>query len=217
MPNHVSTILKLSGDSKQIKKFIADIKVEGKEEYDFDLLLPVPKELEGTCAPSRIVSEDDYRAFLDEVAQKKVAFERGEITKHQLDFAAAAAPITQAMSDDLKKRFGFDNWYSWRLNNYGTKWGMYDVEFDGVDSFSYNTAWSPATEYFLTISEKFPKVNFTHEFADEGGGFLGYETIKNGKVIETCEYDWSSDKGIELRQKLGCYYDGEEEEEEEDA
>jgi hypothetical protein len=212
MPNHVSTILKLSGDSKQIKKFIADIKVKGKEEYDFDLLLPVPVELQNTTSPTRIVSEAEYQQAVAKAEAAKEAFKRGEIRQIELEFSLQL-PITQAMSDDFKNRFGFDNWYEWRLKIYGTKWGMYNVEFDGVDGFSYDTAWSPASEYFLTVSKKYPKVNFTHEFADEGGGFVGFETICNGQTILAEDFDWHSRKGIAARERLG-YYSPENEEEE---
>jgi len=211
MPNHVGTVLRLSGDEKQIKKFVADIKVKGKEEYDFDLLLPVPVELQNTTSPTRIVSEKEYQQAVAKAEEAQEAFKRGEITQLNLE-CSLQLPITQEMSDDYNARFGCDNWYEWRRKNYGTKWGMYDVQFDG-ETFFYSTAWSPATAYFVNISKKYPKISFRHEFADEGGGFVGYEIIKNGKVIESTEYDWASDKGIEIRETVGYYYPEDEEEE----
>jgi hypothetical protein len=51
----------------------------------------------------------------------------------------------------------------------------------------------------------YPECEFFHEFADEGGGFLGHETIVNGEVTDTEEIEWDSDEGITLREGLGRY------------
>ena len=56
---------------------------------------------------------------------------------------------------------GFDNWYDWRVENWGTKW---DVDMDGLELSDdgttingwFDSAWSPpihAYEYFLTENE----------------------------------------------------------------
>ncbi len=54
-------------------------------------------------------------------------------------------------SDPLTRRrwrvkYGFDNWYDWRIANWDTKWNSYDVdvELDEMDRLyvSFLTAWS---------------------------------------------------------------------------
>ena len=56
---------------------------------------------------------------------------------------------------------GFDNWYDWRVENWGTKW---DVDMDGLELSDdgttitgwFDSAWAPpihAYEYFLTDNE----------------------------------------------------------------
>ena len=56
---------------------------------------------------------------------------------------------------------GFDNWYDWRVQNWGTKW---DVDMDGLELSDdgttitgwFDSAWAPpihAFEYFLTDNE----------------------------------------------------------------
>ena len=56
---------------------------------------------------------------------------------------------------------GFDNWYDWRVQNWGTKW---DVDMEGLElsddgttiSGWFDSAWAPpihAFEYFLTDNE----------------------------------------------------------------
>ena len=66
-----------------------------------------------------------------------------------------------------KLEFGAENWYDWRVNNWGTKWEV--CEFYGVDrqhlndspdestiSFAFSSAWSPpigAYEQFLSDND----------------------------------------------------------------
>jgi len=214
MPNHTTTILEVCGNAESVKAFVAAIKTgrqikvndycdELIDEYDFDVLLPMPEELKGVGCPVRIVSETAYKAAVAKLAQGADK--------------AFGLPITQAMSDDYIARFGCDNWYDWRHKNFGTKWGMYSVNFAGFSSdgekatFSYDTAWSPASQYFLRISPKFPELTFCHFFADEGGGFLGWEKFCNGECVEEQDLEWDSDEGIELRERLGVYYPEDEE------
>ena len=48
---------------------------------------------------------------------------------------------------DLKARFGASDWWNWRMDNWGTKWGTFDslveVDSEQVLSYQYMTAWSP--------------------------------------------------------------------------
>ena len=83
-----------------------------------------------------------------------------------------------------KLEFGAENWYDWRVNNWGTKWEL--CEFYGVDrqhlndsldestiSFSFSSAWAPP----LGAYEKFLENNsdcFIRAYYYEGGcDFMG--------------------------------------------
>ncbi len=222
MPNHVATIFRAEGNEEQIEKFIQAITLSEKERksrgkrgddvevnYDFGKLLPCPKELSAVSSPVHIVSEEEYK---EAVVKRKAALKNNP--KAHL---VSGLPLTQALSNKYKKEFGADNWYDWMNEFFGTKWGMYDVVLQergtGVVEFFYMTAWSPATPYFVTISKQFPDVEFYHEFADEGGGFVGFERIQDGKIVGEGNYDWSSDEGISIRENVGYYHPEDEEEE----
>jgi len=83
-----------------------------------------------------------------------------------------------------KLEFGAENWYDWRVNNWGTKWEV--CEFYGVDrqplndsldestiSFGFSSAWSPP----IGAYEKFLEDNsncFIRAYYYEGGcDFMG--------------------------------------------
>lgn len=112
------------------------------------------------------------------------------------------------------------DWYNWSVSNWGTKWNAYNVGIwayskdneNTIATLNYQTAWSPATKLFLNISPNYPELQFTHEFIDEGGSFIGYETIANGKIIEAKDYEWDDVSSITLRRALNVYYEEEEEE-----
>lgn len=118
-------------------------------------------------------------------------------------------PADGTYRPDLVEKYGYSDWYGWCNANWGTKWGDYDDGewhfFEDGAEIAYNTAWSPMTEFYLTISENWPQLVFYHEFSDEGGRFVGSETISNGEVIEELNLEWNSDEGIEMRERLGHY------------
>jgi len=215
MPNHVFTKLEVVGKHKDVKQFAEKAQIKGM--YDFKALYPMPKEFEGTTSPTTIVSEEAYKELI-----KKSKTPEG---KKSMKMGCGLGGITAKMSKELIKKYGTDNWYDWANTNWGTKWGCYDsneltIVKNGdksVASVHYQTAWSPATAFYLHVSKQFPTLKFTHYFADEGGGFLGSEIIQDGTVIGNTELEWKSEDGIRLRELLGCYCPEDEEEEEEEA
>lgn len=168
--------------------------------------------------------DKDVKAFVEAVDKSK------ENEEKQFDFNGVV-PMPEELTnttspsnadektmDALIAKYGAHDWYTWALNNWGTKWGAYDTTGwdlgDGYATISYHTAWSPATEFFVSASKKFPTLKFDLEYADEGGGFVCEATCQDGQYDET-NYDWDSDAGKEVRERVG-YYDPSEDEENED-
>lgn len=216
MPNHVSTNLKISGSVKEVKRFIAAVKTE-KEALDFSGVYPLPTELKGTTFPTKIQTVEEINLIMTKWVMDKKANKLNAWEKE----GPIGIGVTQETHDALIKKYGFADWYNWTIANWGTKWGAYDstewtIESETkrkmVATISFNTAWSPATGFFEFASQEYPTLTFELEFADEGGGFVCTQSLKNGEVTEQ-EFEWDSEEGIEIRINVG-YGPSEDEDEE---
>jgi hypothetical protein len=72
------------------------------------------------------------------------------------------------------KEYGFADWYDWCCANWGTKWDVesYSAEInDGVLEASFDSAWSPPLEAYVTLEE----LGFEVEamYYESGMGFCG--------------------------------------------
>jgi len=89
-------------------------------------------------------------------------------------------------SEELKEKYGADNWYDWCIYNWGTKWGCYDSQIDdGV--YDFVTAWCPPNDrVFEALAKDIPDFVFTFEEETGWGGEYQYQ---DGKVLESMVYD----------------------------
>ena len=76
-------------------------------------------------------------------------------------------------------KYGHADWYSWRLQYWGTKWEVCEVQFIDEDEdyvqIRFDTAWCPPTNFFEWYAEQHPDVVFLNQYDEEGCGFEGYE------------------------------------------
>ena len=95
----------------------------------------------------------------------------------------------------------------WRTNHWGTKWSPYNIgewqDDYNKSSIYYETAWDPATKFYLYVSKLYPTLTFTQKYADEGGSYIGYNIIHQGNVVDEQSYNWTSIEAIKLREELG--------------
>ena len=97
-------------------------------------------------------------------------------------------PFEQWQAPKAKwRQFNVEGWYDWRVNNWGTKWEVVDVEIDEelsrekVEEFTADTkswfefrcwtAWGPPVPVWDKLHELGVKVHATYQ--DEGGMFEG--------------------------------------------
>ena len=187
MPNHVTNILVVVGNEAQLKAVsLALLDKEGL--VDFNNSIPIPKELEGTSSPARIISATEYKEQEDKIARGETVFSKG---------------ITQKISQDLIEKYGYDNWYDWQLNTWGTKWNAYSQESLSENSFKFETAWATPSNFLLNFSAMFPEVTFEMKYADEDMGYnVGEYHVKDGEIILMEQPEGGSEEAYKMALEL---------------
>jgi hypothetical protein len=195
MPNHVTNILTITGEEAEVQKCLAEIKteIEGNVRFiDFNTFIPIPKELEGTTSPTKILSQEEYD-------KQEARIAHNELTEIEKQWGVSRG-ITQAMSDEFMEEFDADNWYDWQVSNWGTKWNAYDQIFnESSNTITFDTAWSTPQEAMYHLSTKYPSLTFKVEYADEDLGFnVGGYIMFEGE-IEDCNYpEGGSEEAYEM-------------------
>jgi Ferredoxin-like domain in Api92-like protein len=175
MPNHVRNILTIDGSYHKVK-FVLDSLCgdENHQFMDFNKVIPMPSELVGTMSPVRIMTQEEYDKYMS-----SDSYERDKKM-------GCGRPLTQKMSDELKAKYGHDEWYTWSIANWGTKWNAYDQSRnDNVITFS--TAWSHPLRIIETLSTTYPELIFNVMYADEDRGSDCGEYVMVDGHIQDCK------------------------------
>lgn len=120
----------------------------------------------------------------------------------------------------LRELYGTDNWYDWRLANWGTKWDAYGdpawdnlLEYDegrSTNEVFFDTAWSPPIEFVERISEQYPTIKFILKYAEPGNDFAGHVEVKQGDVEVIAEGEYFCKDTIYILDTLDLWDDVEE-------
>ena len=154
-------------------------KTKFEENFSFNMVTTLPQELDGTRSPSNIVSQEDYDRYtqlekkhnIKDTQDVNRLVEDGTITEEERDLVWAEG-ITQEMSDKLKSEYGYDNWYDWQVNNWGTKWDLKELVANELDDYQctlvFQTAWCPPEPIVDKLREMFPDLEFYGVWIEEG-------------------------------------------------
>jgi hypothetical protein len=85
--------------------------------------------------------------------------------------------------------YEYDNWYEWRIANWGTKWDLADLNVDRSERtifLNYNTAWAPNIPFWTYFSNVYPSLKITHNYLEEGMCFIGEAEYQDGQVSDYC-------------------------------
>ena len=116
--NDVTFICKTKEGAEQLKLLLES----KREKFDFNNIIPMPIELQGTVSGSEN-SKPDWQ-----IEQSK----------------------------ELIEKYGHDNWYSWSIDKWGTKWNAVESEVsqtENVLTYSFNTAWDAPRQIVETLRE----------------------------------------------------------------
>lgn len=203
MPNWVLNELTIKGNNEIIAACLNFCKSD-ESTFDFNQIIPMPKELNFTKTP---IDKRAIKYYLTTLSDEEVTNVRNilqrvpDILFGTLDKAIQAANYpafsTKYGNEDKKEwislaktlinncdKYGFPTWYEWSCYNWGAKWNASEIricDIHGETIVFFDTAWSCAYPVVKRLSEKFPDLSFTISYADEDiGNNCGEYTFVNG-------------------------------------
>lgn len=165
------------------------------------------------CNNELLISHTD-RTMIDRVVK---AWERGQFLQEFIPVpqalidTTAGSPTDEVKDADNQAKYGYANWYSFRVNEWGTKWDVgYNEDYDnearrvGENSvfLEFDSAWSPP----LKAYEKLVDMGFIIDacYFEGGMGFCGdFFGDCDGIKEDYHEFTKVSDIPAKFREKFG--------------
>lgn len=204
MPNNITNQITFGSDSAALAAFqrmLRDVRMEGQPlgSFDFNKLLPMPKELDmeaGTRTDRGLKLVREYHHALTDLEQQKPLLTPKEyaaklrLCKGMYRKKRMADPETWALGEKAYnnvQRFGSPTWYEWCNQNWGSKWNAYQPRPLREDDHTmiFYTAWSSVPKIISLLSRRYPEQAIAYRWADEDIGHnVGEFTLKDGEVID---------------------------------
>jgi len=112
-------------------------------------------------------TKEEINKFKELVTSKDSKFDFNKILPmpEELDKFQSPSNTTKEVSASLVEKYGYDNWYDWKIYNWGTKWsagevgGIFDDDYEL--QYFFDTAWSPPEGIFYELYERFDSATFS--------------------------------------------------------
>ena len=222
MPNHITNQITFGSDSTALAAFqqmAQDMRMEGEPlgSFDFNKLLPMPKELNmeaGSRTDQGLKLVREYHQTLAELERRKPGLTPAEyvLSLHRCEDEyrekRMADPAVWALGEQAYsniQRFGSPTWYEWCKRNWGTKWNAYGFPAlgKGSDTMEFLTAWDSVPKIITLLSKKYPEQTITYRWADEDiGRNVGEMTLKGGEVIDINVPEGGSREAYEMAAEI---------------
>lgn len=185
MPNHVTNRVTITGPAESIAELRQSCFAKRKPE--------VPDFWREKAA----AGGDGAQEWLDRIAAREAEPEFDVFDFNRI------IPVPAFISDgDLVAGSRADqtgrNWYSWNVDNWGTKWNAYDLSIKTDEPellvFEFDTAWSVPDQVLQVLGKWFKELSIKVEYFDEGHCFWGTDTKPAGSVSYVEQIFDGSDK-----------------------
>jgi len=93
--------------------------------------------------------------------------------------------------------------YEWCINNWGTKWGIYNAELTKQKlagkrsqvNYTFESAWSPAIPIIHAMSLKYPDLSFKLKYYEMGCAFKGVYEVEGGNILKDIRAPYKGNRG----------------------
>lgn len=189
MPNHCFNEVKAK------KEILDEIYDYENNTVTFNKIIPMPKELEDSVADSSTTIKKAMYLYMNgdkdlleaKWEANKDAQKKYKTFNNMVENLFERYPKEEVIrSHKCVEKYGADNWYDWRIKNWGTKWDAYDCEGNPSEgTLVFFTAWNPPYEVVQALCEKYPDSDLDWFYEEPGMNFAGhYYSGENGEVID---------------------------------
>ena len=181
MPNWCSNYLEVTGSEEKLREF--DNKFKAKH---------ISMETSQTSMPEAMFKAENYVGKKYKVVNIN---KKGSITLQVIDSIKEVEGYSFVNFVPPTEEDYLNGWYDWNCNNWGTKWGICDLqEPDNLDDkpltsigYSFCTAWSPCTPVIESMAKAFPELSFEYSYEECGMQFAGIKKYNDGELTESLE------------------------------
>lgn len=186
MPNWCENKVSFSGPAEDLEKLRKLIGTD-EQPISFQQIKPMPQSLD-MASGSSILGYEVVYGDAEKVLGYPWVIAAGITTRDGLiQYLEKERPEYLELAEQYKSnldRFGFSDWYGWRIANWGTKWDVGADDIQVVDdspeylSLEFYTAWSPPEGIYAALLELFDEhkldVQATWFYDEPGMQFAGY-------------------------------------------
>lgn len=136
---------------------------------DFDKVIPMPK----------FIEEPDFPYWLKDDAMLK---------QHK--------KTVESVKNKNIELFGYEGWYEWCNDNWGTKWNSFNANCNFMDArlwIEFDTAWCPAIPVIKKLIIDNPHLSFHLHYEEPSMGFQGELIGSNGKITSNKSWEFVED------------------------
>ena len=204
MPNYVYNTVKFDvADVEKVKKLVA----HDDYEFDFNRIIPMPEELNivsgsSTYDAEKLLKDEGVirvlKNYVKDIPDPSMFYkeidEDSPFQQHRTPKTIAELIAFADLIKSNREKYGCTDWYSWRNQNWNTKWNACDATWNGCD-VHFDTAWSEPAPIFLKLSEMLG-IRFDVTCEEESLAFCIVATYDNGEIVY--EEDAEGIEGLKL-------------------
>jgi hypothetical protein len=161
VPNWTSNSIRIEGPEADLRGFLQAVKWQD-EIFDFNRIIPMPDLLRHTSSGRRKIQGKEVSEWY------VIGNGTDALTNDH------AVRLFTSEEEATLKEIGHRSWYTWCIDNWGTKWNACHAELaedcltEGYIEIRFDTAWAPPMPVLQKMFQMFPKLSFVCTWESEG-------------------------------------------------